>query len=102
MPTKTFRTIAKKCDVSVPELDKYWKNAEKSYDNQQAIAKRGGREPIKHKYSYMMATTLRQAQGRNPHIPLSRYDPKKHKRKAKKEGFNRRVDEILESTWLGR
>lgn len=94
MPTKTFKTIAKKSKKSVADMKRYWDRAEKSYKKQQAKARRGEREPIRDKHSYVMATTLRQAQGTGPypHKPLG-----KKRKKTKKEEFVLRVDSILEA-----
>jgi len=94
MPTKTFKTIAKKSGKSVSDMERYWKRAEQSYNRAQSRAKAGKREPVRDKHSYVMATTLRQAQrtGPRPHKPLG-----KKRKKAKKEAFELRIDQILES-----
>jgi len=104
MPTQAFRSIAKKLDVSLGDLGRYWERSQKSYDRAQQRAKEGKREPVKQKYPWVMAATLRQAQrtGSNPHKPLS---AKKKKDKNKDEGkpskteeaFARRIDAVLES-----
>ena len=93
MPTKTFKSIAKKSKKSVADMHRYWGRAKKSYNRAQSRAKQGLREPVRDKHSYMMATTLRQAQrtGANPHKPMGK------KRKAKKEAFEIKLDSILES-----
>ena len=96
MPTKTFKTIAKRSGKNVSDMERYWKRAETSYKRAQTRAKAGKREPVRDKHSYMMATTLRQAQrtGSRPHKPLGK------RKKAKKEAFELRLDNILESVFI--
>lgn len=91
--SKTFRTVAKKSGKTLADMDRYWRRAEQSYNRQQAKAKRGERKPVREKYPYVMAATLRQAQrtDHKPHKPLG----KKRKKKAS-EAFEIRVDQILE------
>ena len=104
MPTHAFRSIAKKLDVSLGDLERYWDRSEKSYERAQQRAKEGKRDPVRQKYPWVMAATLRQAQrtGANPHTPLS---PKKKKDKEKskdkpsktEEAFAARIEAILET-----
>ena len=100
MPTKTFKTIAKKSGKRVRDMERYWKRATSSYNRAQARAKQGLREPVRDKHSYIMATTLRQAQrtGPNPHKPLG---GKRRKKGSKKESFEFRIDQILEGIFEG-
>ena len=96
MPSKTFKTIAKRSKKSVADMKRYWDRSEKSYNRAQSRARRGLREPVRDKHSYMMATTLRQAQrtGSNPHKPLG---SKRGKKKgSRKEAFELRIDQMLE------
>jgi len=97
MPTKTFKTISKKSKKSADDMHRYWGRAQKSYKRAQSRARQGLREPVRDKHSYMMATTLRQAQGTGskPHKPLG--GKKKKKKGSKKESFEMRIDQILES-----
>jgi hypothetical protein len=100
MPTKTFKKIAKKSGKTVADMERYWTRARQSYNKAQSRAKAGKRKPVKDKHSYMMATTLRQAQGTgsNPHTPLGGKKKKKKKGKSKKEAFINKIDNILEGT----
>ena len=94
MPTKTFKTIAKKSGKTVSDMERYWDRSERSYKRAQSRAKAGKRKPVRDKHAWMMATTLRQAQrtGANPHTPFG-----KKRKKNTKEAFELCVDQILEA-----
>ncbi len=103
MPSKTFKTIAKRSKRSASDMERYWKRSGKSYKRAQSRARQGLREPVRDKHSWMMAATLRQAQGTgsNPHEPLGGKKKKKKKgskkKGSKKEAFEMRIDQLLES-----
>ena len=97
--SKTFKTIAKKSGKTLADMDRYWRRAEQSYNKQQEKAERGEREPVREKYPWMMAATLRQAQ-RTDHKPHKHFG-KPRKKKDASEAFELRVDQILESIGVG-
>lgn len=67
MPRKALKTIGKKHGKSPEKMEKYWERAKES-------AK--GKEGVKDKWAYIMATTLKQAQGKGskPHDKVKSED----------------------------